>query len=268
MKKKIALIVGIVLLLVFLPFFISVDGAVENEQQTIKNIWLELPEEVKKMRVLFHLEVGDEITADFDYLNQISQDAVLKFLFLGDEAKQSQYFLYVDRNPDEQVAFVGFFNATDGSVVILGLDKISSGNENRNGYFPTPVGIFRNSPNIIGYRALGTVNLKGWRGLGAKNSRVWDFGWQKTIKNNNEIMIRFLLHATDPIAGEKRLGKTDSKGCIRISGKLNRFIDHYGLLDREYEAQKDNKKISWVLKTNREPVLFAGQFLLVGDSTQ
>ena len=79
-------------------------------------------------------------------------------------------------------------------------------------------------------------------------------------------MIRFLLHATDPIFGEKRLGKVDSKGCIRISGKLNQFLDHYGLLDREYEAQKNNKRISWVLKANREPVLFAGQYLLVGDS--
>lgn len=146
------------------------------------------------------------------------------------------------------------------------MDKISSGNGKRKGFFITPTGVFKNSPDFIGYRALGTKNVKGWRGLGAKGSRVWDFGWQKTIKNGREREIRFLVHATDPIFGEKRLGKIDSKGCIRISGKLNQFLDHYGLLDREYEAQKDNKRFSWVLNPKREPVLFAGQYLLVGDS--
>lgn len=252
-----------------LPFFISVAGAAEKDKQpTIKNVLLELPEEVQKMRAIFNEAVSGEVAADMDYLNQLSQDAARRFLSLGEEAKRSQYFLYVDRNPSKQIAFVGFFNATDGSVVIVGLDKISSGNEKRRGFFITPTGVFRNSPDFISYRALGTKNAKGWQGLGVKGSRIWDFGWQKTIKNGEERIIRFLLHATDPIFGEKRLGKIDSKGCIRISGKFNQFLDHYGLLDREYEAQKDKKRISWVFKANREPVLFAGQYLLVGDSAQ
>lgn len=227
---------------------------------------LALPEEVVKMRAIFNEVVNSKVAVDAEYLNQLSQDAVRKFLSLGEEAKRSQYFLYVDRNPSKQIAFVGFFNSLDASAIIIGLDKISSGNEKRKGFFITPAGVFKNSPDFIGYRALGTKNAEGWRGLGTKGSRVWDFGWQKTFKNGEEKMIRFLLHATDPVFGEKRLGKTNSKGCIRISGKLNQFLDHYGLLDREYEAQKNDKRFSWMLKTNRQPVLFAGQYLLVGNS--
>jgi len=269
MRVKLVFAAELVFLLIFSLFFISAAGAAEKDGQlTTKKVLAELPEEVQKMRSIFNQTVGGKIAADADYLNQLSQDAVKKFLSLGEEVKRSQYFLYVDRNPREQIAFAGFFNATDGSVAILGLDKISSGNEKRKGFFITPTGIFKNSPEIVGYRALGTKNAKGWCGLGAKGSRVWDFGWQKIIKNGEERMIRFLLHATDPVFGEKRLGKIDSKGCIRISGKLNQFLDHYGLLDREYEARKDDKRIFWVLKADRKPVLFAGQYLLVGDSAQ
>ncbi len=269
MRTKLVLVVNLVFFLTLSLFFISVaDAAEKDKQPTIKNALSELPEEVQKMRAIFNETVGGEVAADTDYLNQLSQDAARKFLSLSEETKLSQYFLYVDRNPSKQIAFVGFFNATDGNVAIIGLDKISSGNEKRKGFFITPIGVFRNSPDFISYRALGTKNEKGWRGLGTKGSRVWDFGWQKTTKNGEERMIRFLLHATDPIFGEKRLGKIDSKGCIRISGKFNQFLDHHGLLDREYEAQKDKKRISWIFKSNREPALFAGQYLLIGDSSQ
>jgi len=268
MRAKVAFVVELVFLLTLLPFFISAVEVAEKENWlTIKNALPELPEELQKMREIFNEAVG-EVVADIDYLNLLSGDAARRFLSLGEEAKRSQYFLYADRNPSRQVAFVGFYNAKDGKVAIIGLDKISSGNEKRRGFFITPTGVFKNSPDFVGYRALGTKNDDGWRGLGVKGSRVWDFGWQKTRKNGEEIMIRFLLHATDPIFGEKRLGKIDSKGCIRISGKLNYFLDHYGLLDREYEIKKDDKKISWLLKVNREPVIFSGQYLLVGDSAR
>ncbi|MBU2037485.1 hypothetical protein KJ866_04810 [Patescibacteria group bacterium] len=267
MKAKWAFAATTVFLSVWLSFFVLAIGvAEENERSIIKTASMGLPEEVQKMRAIFKEAVGVKVAAEADYLNQVSQDAAQRLLSLGESAKQSQYFLYVDRNPNKQIAWVGFFNASDGSVAIIGLDKISSGNEKRKGFFITPTGVFKNSPEIIGYRALGTKNEKGWRGLGAKGSRVWDFGWQKTKKKGEERLIRLLVHATDPIFGEKRLGKTDSKGCIRISSKLNRFLDYYGLLDKSYEAQKDDKRISWMLKPNRQPVLFAGQYLLVGDS--
>ncbi len=267
MRVKWIFVVEVLSLLILSSCFISPASATEEEgRPAIKSTWPELPEEVQRIQAIFNETVGGEVVLDIDYLNQISQDAAWRFLSLDEEVRQSQYFLYVDRNPSKQIAFVGFFNVLDGSVAIVGLDKISSGNDGRKGFFITPTGVFKNSPENIGYRALGTKNSQGWRGLGAKGSRVWDFGWQKTRKNGEERLIRLLVHATDPDFGEKRLGKIDSKGCIRISGKLNWFLDHYGLLDREYEAQKDDKRFSWMLKAIRQPVLFAGQYLVVGDS--
>ena len=77
------------------------------------------------------------------------------------------------------------------------------------------------------------------------------------------IDIRLLLHATDPDFGEQRLGNPDSKGCIRISGELNEFLDHFGIIDKDYEKHK-----YWSLKKDREPVFYQGEYLLVGDSSE
>jgi hypothetical protein len=221
--------------------------------------------EVEKLQAEFEKIVGFKLTLAEDYLKLVLEDATQKILNIK-ENSQSQYFVYVDRNPEKQIILVCFFDSVRKNITVIGADKISTGNQNRRGYFITPVGVFENTIRNEGYRALGTKNKKGWRGLGVKGSRVYDFGWQKTQKNNQEIEIRFLLHATDPVFGEKRLGKVDSKGCIRISGKLNKFLDHFGLLDQEYEANKNKKSIAWLLKSDREPVVYAGKYLLVGDS--
>jgi hypothetical protein len=269
MGTKLVRVAKLTFFLLLSPFFIlTADATKEDGQPTREKVSLELSEEIRNMRAIFDKTVSNKIAVEAEYLNQLSQDAVRILLSLGEETDQSQYFLYVDRNPDNQIAFVGFFNATDKSATIIGLDRISSGNEKRNGFFITPTGAFKNSPESASYRALGTKNAKGWRGLGAKGSRVWDFGWQKTVKKGEERLIRLLLHATDPVFGEKRLGKVDSKGCVRISGKLNHFLDHYGLLDRRYETQKSDKRISWVLKADRQPVQFAGEYMLVGNFSQ
>ena len=264
MKEK-KLFMAVISVLAFL--LILAGGAIAEVGFLVSGGLLpDLPDEGQKMRQIFRETVNGEMAAEADYLNEISQDAASRLASLRGAMNRSQYFLYVDRNPGRQTAFVGFFNAANGNVAIIGLDKISSGNEKRKKFFITPTGVFKNSPDFIGYRALGTKNSKGWRGLGVRGSRVWDFGWQKTVKNGQERLIRFLLHATDPDFGEPRLGKVDSQGCVRISAKLNRFLDHYGLLDREYEVQKNDKRFSWVLDSRRQPVLFAGQYLLVGDS--
>lgn len=145
MRARLISVAGTFFLLNLLPFFVSVASVTEKEGQPMeKNVLPELPEEVQKMRAIFKESVGGEVATDANYLNQISQDAARRFLSLGGEAKRSQYFLYADRNPSKQIAFVGFFNATDGNVLIIGLDKISSGNEKRKGFFLTPDGIFKN----------------------------------------------------------------------------------------------------------------------------
>ena len=44
------------------------------------------------------------------------------------------------------------------------------------------------------------------------------------------------MHATDPDLLEQRLGRPDSEGCIRIPAAMNRFLDRYGVIDAQLEA--------------------------------
>lgn len=183
----------------------------------------------------------------------------------GDAITSSQYFLLVDRNPEKQVVLLAFLDSVSREMVIVGASKTSTGNPKRRGFYETPVGVFKNAPANMSYRALGTKNDKGWRGLGAKGSRVWDLGWQTTVRQDGSpIEIRLLVHATDPNFGEPRLGKRDSKGCVRISATLNRFLDHYSILDALYEG---NGKAQYVLPKNRESQGFGGSLVVVVDSS-
>ncbi|MDD5071560.1 MAG: murein L,D-transpeptidase [Patescibacteria group bacterium] len=212
----------------------------------------------------FAERIGNRAEIDSDYQNEIIQDALRRFA--AADIKESQYFLYADRNSERQLIFVCFFDYDSKEIVEIGREKISTGNPQRKGdYFFTPTGIFKNTVKNSSYRALGTKNEQGWRGLGEKGSRVWDFGWQRSYKIINGakmfIDIRLLLHATDPDFGEQRLGERDSKGCIRISGNLNRFLDHFGIIDKDYEKQRH-----WSLEKSRNPVFYQGEYLLVGDS--
>lgn len=221
--------------------------------------------ETAYLQIEFSKRVGGSFEIELDYREKILQDSLSKLLTEG--VKESQYFLYVDRNPGRQLIFIFLFDAENEKVVEIGRDKVSTGKPDKGrDYFLTPTGIFRNTVQICGYRALGTKNSRGWRGLGKKGSRVWDFGWQEGYRRidanpRSMIHIRFLLHATDPDFGESRLGQPDSKGCVRISGKLNEFLDFFGLIDSDYEKQNH-----WLLRKNRKPVLYQGEYLIVGDS--
>lgn len=222
--------------------------------------------EIEMLREEFIKRIGNTVEVEQDYYYKIFQDALRRLLAV--DINENQYFLYVDRNPERQLIFVCFFGKENKKIIEIGRDKISTGNPQRKGdYFFTPTGIFRNTVENPNYRALGTKNEQGWRGLGEKGSRVWDFGWQRSYKivNNKKIFIdiRLLMHATDPDFGEQRLGEPDSKGCLRISGNLNKFLDHFGIIDRDYE-----KLNHWLLKKDREPVFYQGEYLLVGDSSE
>jgi hypothetical protein len=210
---------------------------------------------------------------DKSYLEFVRGDVKTEMAKAGLSFEASQYFLYADRNPQTQIVIVGFYDAPKDAIEFLGADLISSGNLDRGGdYFVTPVGVFENSLDNFSYRALGTPNQEGWRGLGAKDSRVWDFGFQKSLKKykegNTVSQMRLLMHSTDPDKGEPRLGRIDSKGCIRISQGLNRFLDNFAILDQEYEGWAKTKPDSWLLKKDRQPVIYPGKYLIVGDSSQ
>ena len=63
--------------------------------------------------------------------------------------------------------------------------------------------------------------------------------------------MRLQMHATDPVLLEPHLGHAESKGCIRIPARLNRFIDRYGLLDADYAAALARGETLWVLAPDR-----------------
>lgn len=248
------------ILVLILLFSFSSAGKLFGEHSFSKK------EEIKILQQEFAERIGNTVKIEAAYRNGIFQDALRRISAAGLE--ESQYFLYADRNPNRQLLFVFFFDGENKEIIEIGRSKISTGNPQRKGdYFFTPVGVFRNTVENSSYRALGTKNEQGWRGLGEKGSRVWDFGWQRSYKiiNNTRVFIdiRLLLHATDPDFGEQRLGEQDSKGCIRISGSLNKFLDHFGIIDKDYE-----KKRHWSLEENRKPVLYQGEYLLVGDSDE
>jgi hypothetical protein len=256
---------GVFLFLVALFFCLS-SGRAASAQAVLIDISGGENEEVEKLRAEFKKIGGNsQILPDAGYLESAGKNIARLFEAINDRF-YSQYFVFVDRNPAKQLVLVCHLNYQSGIISLIGADKVSTGNQKRAGFFETPCGVFTNTVENPGYRALGTKNDKGWRGLGVKGSRVWDFGWQKTMKGKNEREIRLLMHATDPVYGEKRLGAVDSQGCIRISGKLNRFLDHFGLLDKEYEEKKEKKTVAWLLKNDRQPVANIGKYLLVVDS--
>jgi hypothetical protein len=251
MKRKILFIV-----LMTLVFVNVALGDEEDEIFLMKERFLEM--------------VGNKPKViDEQYCERMADEVIQRFKERNIVGKQ--YLVFVDRNPKKQLIFVLFF---DGQRVIeIGRDRVSTGNPRKGkDYFLTPTGIFENSLENFGYRALGTKNEKGWRGLGKKGARVWDFGWQKTEKflqgKKQQFVIRLLMHATDPNFGEPRLGNVDSKGCVRISGKLNEFLDRFGILDRDYEENNHKKSTQWLLRKDREPVDYPGKYLIVSDSSQ
>ncbi|MFP5221413.1 MAG: hypothetical protein ACLGSA_03905 [Acidobacteriota bacterium] len=239
---------------------------IERLERT-KKMWASAPkiQQILEQRRL-RLERLDQAYFDFARKDVAAQMARAGLGFSG-----SQYFVYADRNPQAQFILVGLYDASSERIEFLGADLISSGNIEKGGdYFVTPTGVFENAVENFSYRAMGTPNQDGWRGLGSKDSRVWDFGDQKSLKKyktgETVSQMRLLMHSTDPDKGEPRLGRIDSKGCVRISQGLNRFLDTYAILDRNYEEWAKTKPDSWLLRKDRKPVAYPGRYLIIGDS--
>ena len=189
-----------------------------------------------------------------------------------------QLLVVVDRSPRvQQLAIV---LATPADTVpepwrVIGGTRVSTGSMGRFDHYITPRGVFHVTPAILGFRAEGTLNENGIRGLGAKGMRVWDFGWQVAAKGwkpdpgkPDRTPIRLMLHATDPDKLEQRIGQPASQGCIRIPTAMNRFLDHHGVLDAEYErAATTELRFRALLPPGRDPSPLAGNTLVVVDSS-
>jgi hypothetical protein len=189
----------------------------------------------------------------------------------GTIISRPQLVVVVDRNPSRQRLCV-LLATPDDAWQVIGGSKVSTGQANRRGYFITPAGVFRHDGSVFDYRAEGTFNENGIRGLGVKGMRVWDFGWQAAAKgwtdDDATAEIRLLLHATDPDHLEQRLGRPASKGCVRIPAAMNRWLDHYGVLDAAYEiTARGDALAAAVLAPGRQPTPLAGDMLIIVDSS-
>lgn len=190
----------------------------------------------------------------------------------GHAVRRPQLVVVVDRNPAVQQMRI-LLAQPSGAWQSLGGTTVSTGQEGRNGYFITPTGVFLHTDEILDWRAEGTFNANGIRGLGLRGMRVWDFGWQTAERGwedeGRESTIRLLLHATDPDVLEQRLGRPASKGCIRVPGPMNVFLDRNGVLDVDYEAAaKSDDRYGAVLRPDRTPTPLAGNMLVIVDSAE
>lgn len=182
-----------------------------------------------------------------------------------------QVLVVVDRNPSVQRLCLILALPNDPDWQVIGSTKVSTGTTGRKYYYITPTGVFTNTADRLGYRALGTKNENGIRGNGIKGMRVWDFGWQWAEKgwlpSREKGQIRLEMHATDPVYLEQRLGHTASEGCIRIPASLNVFIDKHGLIDAEYEQWAAvDMRFKALLRPDRKPTAISGVAVVVVDS--
>ncbi len=186
--------------------------------------------------------------------------------------ERPQTLLVVDRNPAVQrIAVV--LARLDGPWEVLGAGRISTGQGGRKDYYFTPTGVFAHTDAILDFRAEGTYNENNIRGLGVAGMRVWDFGWQWSVKgwrsDGEGGDIRLQMHATDPDALEQRLGRPASEGCVRVSSAMNRFLDRHGILDLDYErAAVTDASYRALLRADRVPTPLGGRLLIVVDSRE
>ncbi|GBQ63681.1 hypothetical protein AA103196_0662 [Ameyamaea chiangmaiensis NBRC 103196] len=216
--------------------------------------------------------------ANVPSFSQFSPDTRARFITLAQAQiaqaetpiDRAQVIMVVDRNPRVQaVCFI--LALPKGAWQVIGGTHVSTGQSGRKFYYITPTGVFENTVDRLGYRAEGTKNENGIRGIGAKGMRVWDMGWQWATKgwldSGERGEIRLEIHATDPDFLERRLGHPASEGCIRIPAKLNVFLDHYGILDAEYEqAASYDIRFRALLPKDRQPTPIAGDLVVVVDS--
>lgn len=184
-----------------------------------------------------------------------------------------QAFLLVDRAEDAggQWAHVVVGGPGASAWEIVGSGRVSTGRRGRFDHYLTPLGVVEHDGSILGWRAQGTPNEHGIRGLGARGMRVWDFGWRQAqtgwLARPETREIRLLVHATDPVHLEPRLGAPASKGCIRVSGRMNRFLDRHAILDAAYLAVAPaNRRISALLPADGTPSPLAGRYVAVVET--
>jgi hypothetical protein len=180
-----------------------------------------------------------------------------------------EYVVLVDRSENVQALFIYFRASPSDNWQMIGASPVATGRPGQFDHFITPLGVFEHTPDNMDFRAEGTMNQNGIRGYGKHDMRIFDLGWAQGERGwgkGGVSQMRFQMHATDPDKLEPILGIRHSKGCVRIPASLNVFLDHYGILDREYEALVAGGRSLWVLHSDRVVTPWAGRYIVVVDS--
>ena len=219
-------------------------------------------------RSRFALEVDRRLDVPQDDQRQYAGllDSALAAAGLSD--LRSQAVLLVDRSVHVQAAFL-MVRRGEGGWTWLGASPVSTGRIGSFDHFETPLGVFAHSLDNPDFRAEGTFNSNHIRGYGLRGMRVYDFGWTQALRGwggGGQGTMRLQMHATDPATLEPRLGRAESKGCIRIPATLNVFLDRYGVLDADYEQAVAAGRSLWVLRPDRQPLPWPGRYLIIVDS--
>lgn len=226
------------------------------------------PEELTS---LFQKEVTRKLSVPDDVSQHYLASALEQLHAKGADLTRDQMLVAVDRSPNVQALLLFAGNEQTGWRLV-GASPVSTGTRGKFDHYVTPTGVYEHTlGEYSDFRAEGTKNEYGIRGYGKHGMRVWDFGWVDAdkgwLKGRKESGgIRFQMHATDPDRLEQRLGSTASKGCVRMSGSLNAFLDKYGALDWYYEQAAGQGKTPWVLRKDRISTGLAGRYLVVMDS--
>lgn len=222
-----------------------------------------------ELREIYTQQVDRQLVLPQEEQLYYAQLLLLELRKAGADKLLSQYVVLVDRSPRVQ-ALLMFWISESGFPEFIGASPVSTGRNGGFMYYETPTGVFDHSVANLDFRAEGTENEAGLLGYGVKGMRVFDFGWvtaRKTWKPG-EGKMRLQMHSTDPRYLESRLGTVQSMGCIRIPATLNTLLDHYGILDVEYELAKASSRHYWMLRPDREPTPWSGRYLVVVDSNR
>jgi hypothetical protein len=226
------------------------------------------PDPAADLKQRFDGEVDRRLAVPADVQARYAKRLTDALALAGHGSPTLQVVVLVDRSANVQ-ALMLFLLDGKGVPDFVGATPVSTGSAGRVDHFLTPLGVFAHTPAHPDFRAEGTFNENGIRGYGERGMRVFDFGWvdgERTWGAGGRSPMRLQMHATDPTVLEPRLGRADSKGCIRIPATLNRFIDRYGLLDADYEEGFARGERPWLPLRERSPVPWPGRYLIVIDS--
>lgn len=221
------------------------------------------------LREIYAQEVDRQLAVPQEEQRFYAEQVIHELQHAGLDKLPPQYVLLVDRSPQVQ-ALLLFWISDAGSAEFIGASPVSTGRRGGFMYYETPLGVFDHSVANPDFRAEGTENALGILGYGIKGMRVYDFGWERARRTwkPGEGVMRLQMHTTDPRYLEPRLGSVQSMGCIRIPATLNALIDHYGILDADYEQAMASGQYFWMLPEDREPTPWAGRYLVVMDSNR